>query len=108
MLFAAEDSGWGGAPVMTSLTVKGVESASGGREWAIKVWDLLVKQEVNSLTKVEKPHVNLLEMVLPGIDRFELIKRIARITNAQAVFLRSGTATRTSLGPSKREPTTTS
>ena len=93
---------------MISLTVKGVESASGGREWAIKVWDLLVKQEVNSLTKVEKPHLNLLAMVLPGIGRFELIRRIARITNALAVFLRSGTGTRTSLGPSKRGPTTTS
>ena len=108
MLFAAGDSGWGGTPLHTSLPVKGVESASGGREWAIKVWDLLVKQEVNSLTKVEKPHLNLLAMVLPGIGRFELIRRIARITNALAVFLRSGTGTRTSLVPSKRGPTTTS
>ncbi len=57
--------------MITSLTVKGVESASGGREWAIKVWGLLVKQEVNSLTKVEKPHLNLLEMMQSRIDGFD-------------------------------------
>ena len=79
-----------------------------GREWAIKVWGLLVKQEVNSLTKVEKPHLNLLEMMQSGIDGSEPMKCIARITNAPAGFLRFGTATRTSLGPSKRGPTTTS
>ena len=71
MLFAAGDLGWGGTPMITSLTVKGVESASGGREWAIKVWGLLVKQEVNSLTKVEKPHLNLLEMMQSRIDGFD-------------------------------------
>ena len=108
MLLATGDSGWGGTPMITSLTVKGVESASGGREWAIKVWGVLVKQEVNSLTRVEKPHLNLLEMMQSRIDGFEPMKRIARITNAPAGFLRSGTATRTSLGPSKRGPTTTS
>ena len=48
-----------------------------------------MKQEVNSLTKVEKPHLNLLEMMQSRIDGFEPMKRIARITNASAGFLRS-------------------
>ena len=48
--------------------------------------------EVERLIKVEKPHLILLDLALPGANGFELMKRIPDITDAPVMFL-SGHAT---------------
>ena len=49
-------------------------------------------EEVDRLIEVEKPHLILLDLTLPGTNGFELMKRIPDITDAPVVFL-SGRAT---------------
>ena len=49
-------------------------------------------EEVDRLIEVEKPHLILLDLTLPGTNGFELMKRIPDITDAPVVFL-SGHAT---------------
>ncbi len=44
-------------------------------------------EEVDRLIGVERPHLILLDLVLPGIDGFELMKRIPQVTDAPVVFL---------------------
>ena len=43
--------------------------------------------EVLHLIEQEKPHLVLLDMVLPGTDGIELMKRISEITDAPVIFL---------------------
>ena len=43
--------------------------------------------EVLQLIEQEKPHLILLDMVLPGTDGIELMKRIPEITDAPVIFL---------------------
>ena len=43
--------------------------------------------EVESLIELEKPHLVLLDMILPGTDGIELMKRILEITDAPVIFL---------------------
>ena len=43
--------------------------------------------EVLHLIEVEKPHLVLLDMMLPGTDGIELMKRILEITDAPVIFL---------------------
>ena len=43
--------------------------------------------EVERLIEVEKPHIVLLDMMLPGTDGIELMKRILEITDAPVIFL---------------------
>ena len=49
-------------------------------------------EEVERLVEVEKPHLILLDLALPGTNGFELMKRIPYITDAPVMFL-SGHAT---------------
>ena len=49
-------------------------------------------EQVERLIEVEKPHLILLDLALPGTNGFELMKRIPDITNAPVMFL-SGHAT---------------
>ena len=44
-------------------------------------------QEVDRLIEVEKPHLILLDLALPGTNGFELMKRIADMTDAPVMFL---------------------
>ena len=43
--------------------------------------------EVESLIRIEKPHLVLLDMILPGTDGIKLMKRILEITDAPVIFL---------------------
>ena len=43
--------------------------------------------EVESLIELEKPHLVLLDMILPGTDGIELMKRILEITDVPVIFL---------------------
>ena len=49
-------------------------------------------EEVDRLIEVEKPHLILLDLALPGTNGFELMKRIPDMTDAPVMFL-SGHAT---------------
>ena len=44
-------------------------------------------EEVDRLVEVEKPHLILLDVALPGTSGFELMKRIPGITDAPVMFL---------------------
>ena len=44
-------------------------------------------EEVDRLVKVEKPHLVLLDLMLPGTDGIELMKRILEITDVPVIFL---------------------
>ena len=44
-------------------------------------------EQVERLVKVEKPHLILLDLALPGINGFELMKRIPDMTDAPVMFL---------------------
>ena len=43
--------------------------------------------ELDRLIEMEQPHLILLDLVLPGTDGFELMKRIPEITDAPVIFL---------------------
>ncbi len=49
-------------------------------------------EEVDRLIEVEKPHLILLDLALPGANGFDLMKRIAEVTDVPVMFL-SGRAT---------------
>ena len=42
---------------------------------------------MESLIRIEKPHLVLLDMILPGTDGIKLMKRILEITDAPVIFL---------------------
>ena len=44
-------------------------------------------EQVERLVEVEKPHLILLDLALPGTNGFELMKRIADMTDAPVMFL---------------------
>ncbi len=44
-------------------------------------------EQVEQLVEVEKPHLILLDLALPGTNGFELMKRIADMTDAPVMFL---------------------
>ena len=65
-------------------------------------------EQVERLVEVEKPHLILLDLALPGINGFELMKRIPDMTDAPVMFLSGHARTRISPGASKWAPPTMS